>query len=38
MSASARGLLLLKLADLIEKNLAFLAVCFLFFIVMAFDL
>jgi len=33
MSASARGLLLLKLADLLEKNLAFLAVCFLFYIV-----
>lgn len=31
MNASERGRLLLKLADLIERDLAYIAVCFLFF-------
>ena len=37
MNASARGRLLLKLADLVERDGAYLAVCFRFYTVMNFN-
>jgi len=38
MNASARGRLLMKLADLIERDAAYLAVCFHFYTLMDFNL